>query len=235
MSKYSMTIIIPVFNEGENITPMINGLEKQVRARHEVLVVYDFDQDDTLPAARRLRRRYSNLKLLKNQFGQGVLQAVKTGFSRAKGKVIVVMPADLTDDPNVINDMYAKLHNGNDIICATRYSHGGKRLGGDAIKAWLSRLTGLMTPYLLGIPTTDLTNGFKMYRKEVVEQIKIESKEGWVFSMELAIKAHQKGFRIAEVPAVSTNRTHGVSKFKLWKWLPAYLYWYFYGMKNNLL
>jgi len=235
MAKYQITVIIPVFNEGENISLMITGLEKQVKVRHEVLVVYDFDKDNTIPIVRHLQRRYSNLKLVKNQFEQGVLQAVKTGFSRAQGKVIVVMPADLTDDPNVINDMYAKLRNGYDIICATRYSHGGKRLGGDAIKAWLSRFTGLMTPYLLGIPTTDLTNGFKMYRKEVVEQIKIESKEGWVFSMELVIKAHQKGFRIAEVPAVSTNRMHGVSKFKLWKWLPAYLYWYLYGMRRNLV
>lgn len=234
MSKHLTTIVIPVFNEGENITPMINELEKQVRIPHEVLIVYDFDQDDTLPAARRLRRRYSNLNLLKNQFGHGVIQAVKTGFSRARGDIVVVMPADLTDDPNVINDMYTKLRNGYDIVCATRYSDGGKRLGGDVMKTWLSRLAGLMTPYVLGIPTTDLTNGFKMYRREVVKHIEIESKEGWVFSMELVIKAHQQGFRIADVPAVSTNRIHGLSKFKLWKWLPAYAYWYSYGVIRNL-
>lgn len=234
MASPRISIIVPVFNEGENITEMITGLEKTVQHHHDVFIIYDFDQDNSVSPAKRLARRFSNVHVVKNQFGGGVFQAVKTGFVHAKGDIVVVMPADLADDPHVINDMHEKLQEGYDIVCATRYALGGRRLGGGVIKPWLSRFAGTFTPFLLGIPTTDLTNGFKMYRRRVLEDIRIESGEGWVFSMELVIKAHHRGFAITDVPSVWKDRTRGQSKFKFWKWLPRYLHWYFYGVIRNL-
>ena len=102
------------------------------------------------------------------------------------------------------------------------------------LKTTLSRLAGLMTPILLGIPTTDIANGFKIYRKDVLRSIKIESTGGWEYSCELIIKAHHKGFKIGDVPTVWRDRASGKSKFKLLKWLPKYIRWYLLGMLLRL-
>ena len=159
---FDISIILPVFNEGENITKQIFALEKDLKNPHEILIVYDFNEDNTIPFAQKLCKKYKTVQLVKNIFGRGVINAVKTGIKNAKGEVVVIMPADLADDPNTINRMFEKIGRGYDIVCATRYSKGGKKIGGEYLKTTLSRFAGLMTPLLLGIPTTDISNGFKI-------------------------------------------------------------------------
>lgn len=225
-----ISVIVPVYNEGANIAAFLNSLESSVDNRHEVLIIYDFDKDDTLPAAKIVRKKYRNIKLIKNNLGAGLINACKTGIKKVKGAFVVIMPGDLADDPKTINKMYQLAKRGNDIICATRYSKGGKQNGGKFIKTMLSRIAGLSTPLILGISTTDVTNGYKMYSKAVLNQIKIESKGGWEFAMEILIKANLLGFRIAETPSTWKERSSGKSKFKLFKWLPRYVYWYFWGV-----
>ena len=225
-----VSIILPVFNEGKNITSQISAIEKSVDFDHEVLIVYDFDEDNTVPVVRNLQKKIKKIQLVKNIFGRGVINAVRTGIKKAKGDYLVVMPADLADDPTTINRMYEKIEKGYDIVGATRYAKGGKKIGGERLKTFLSRLAGLSTPLLLGIPTTDIANGFKMYRRRVIEAINIESDGGWEYAMETVIKAHFAGFKIGDVPSVWRDRTQGRSKFKLLKWLPKYLKWYAWGI-----
>lgn len=229
-----ISIIMPVFNEGKNIGAQINLIEKNVKIAHEMLIVYDFEEDDTIPAVRRLQKKIKNLHLVKNLYGRGVISAVKTGIKKARSQTVVIMPADLADNPTTINKMYKEIKNGFDIVGATRYAKGGSKIGGGVIKTLLSRFAGLATPLLLGIPTTDIANGFKMYRKEIFEKIKIESTGGWEFSTELIIKAYHKGFKITEVPTIWRDRTAGKSKFKLLKWLPKYIRWYLVGIAYRL-
>ena len=231
---FDISVILPVFNEGENITKQIFALEKDLKNPHEILIVYDFNEDNTIPFAQKLCKKYKTVQLVKNIFGRGVINAVKTGIKNAKGEVVVIMPADLADDPNTINRMFEKISRGYDIVCATRYSKGGKKIGGEYLKTTLSRFAGLMTPLLLGIPTTDISNGFKMYKRGVLDRIKIESAGGWEYSCEIVIKAHHSGFKIGEVPAIWRDRTRGKSKFKLLKWLPKYIRWYLYGILLRL-
>lgn len=225
-----ITIVLPVFNEGKNIQKQIESIETSVKFKQEILIIYDFGRDDTIPVVKKLQNKFKNLKLVKNIFGRGVINAVKTGFQKATGSVVVVMPADLADNPDTVNKMYKKIQQGFDIVCATRYGRGGTKVGGPIIKTFLSRIAGLATPLLLGIPTTDIANGFKMYKKKVLENIEIESDGGWEFSAELLIKAHHSGFKIADVPTIWRDRTYGASKFKLLKWLPKYLKWYLWGI-----
>lgn len=229
-----ISIILPVYNEGENIRQQVDEIEKYLLQTHEVLIVYDFTKDTTVVPAKQLSHKFPNIKPIKNIFGRGVINAVKTGVMKSSYNVCVVMPADLADDPKTINKMYAKLNRGFDIVCATRYSNGGNKVGGEFVKTTLSRLAGLTARYLLNIPTTDLTNGFKMYKKTILESIKIESTGGWEFSMEVLIKAHLAGAKVAEVPTVWKERTKGKSKFKLMKWLPKYMGWYFWGIGQRL-
>lgn len=228
-----ISIILPVFNEGENISRQIESIEKSVKPNHEVLIIYDFDEDNTVPVAQKLAKKFKTVSLVKNIYGRGIINAVKTGFKRSRGQYIVVMPADLADNPKTIVKMYRKIQQGWDVVCATRYGRGGAKIGGPKIKTFMSRMAGLLTPLLLGIPTTDIANGFKMYRREVMKSINIESDGGWEFAMEMLIKAHKLGFKIAEVPTVWKDRTLGKSKFKLLKWLPKYIKWYGVGMMSR--
>ena len=232
--KVELSIILPVFNEGKNIKSQIDAIEKSIDLDHEVLIVYDFNGDDTIPVTKKLAQKYTSVRLIKNIFGKGIINAVKTGFEKSHSEFLVVMPADLADNPDTINKMYKRIYRGFDIVCATRYGRGGAKIGGPFIKTLLSKLAGLMTPLLLGIPITDIANGFKMYRRKVIDKINIESDGGWEFAMEMIIKANKLGFKISEVPTVWRDRTQGKSKFKLLKWLPKYIRWYLVGIGYRL-
>lgn len=229
-----ISVILPVYNEGENIKEQVEQIEKFVKVKHEVLVVYDFEKDTTVGPAKLLHQKFANVEPVRNKLGQGIINAVRTGFSKSSFGVCVVMPADLADDPRTIDKMYLKIREGFDIVCATRYSRGGNKIGGGFIKTTLSKIAGLSAGILLGLPTTDLTNGFKMYKKQVFDAIKIESTGGWEFSMELLIKANLMGAKIGEVPTVWKERTKGTSKFKMMKWLPKYVRWYLWGILLRL-
>lgn len=225
-----ISIVLPVFNEGKSIERQIKLIEESVFQDHEILIIYDFNGDNTIEAAKRSQKKYKNIFLFKNLYGRGLIGAIKTGFKKSLGSFVVVMPADLADDPRTINKMYDKTKEGYEIVCATRYAGGGAKIGGPYLKTLLSRAAGLATPLLLGINTTDIANGFKMYKREILEKIKIESSGGWEFSMEIVIKAHNLGFRISEVPTIWKDRVFGKSKFKLLKWLPKYMKWYLLGI-----
>ncbi len=232
--KLLISIIIPVYNEGRNISDTILQAEKVLKYPHEYCVVYDYDKDNSIPYIKKLIQKKLPVIPIKNAYTKGVANAVKTGFINAKGEIIVVMTPDGADDPNVINAMLEELHKGFDIVCATRYTRGGKRLEKKSAKYLLSQIVGLSTPLLLGIPTTDLTNGFKMYKHTVIKAISLRSNKGWEFSMELLIKAYHKGFSISEVPAVSKPRFYGTSKFKFFSWLPLYMKWLLVGLVYRL-
>jgi hypothetical protein len=85
------------------------------------------------------------------------------------------------------------------------------------------------------LPTTDASNGFRMFSRRVVERIPVESEAGFCYSIELLVKAHRLGWRIAEVPVRWFERRHGASRFQVIKWLPAYLRWYGYAFATTFL
>jgi dolichol-phosphate mannosyltransferase len=140
--------------------------------------------------------------------------------------VLVVM-ADLSDDMGQVRRMLELYNAGNDIVVGSRYMKGGKLIGGPWFKQLLSRLSGLTLCWFRGIPTHDATNAFKMYDRNMLSSMSIESKGGFELSLEITVKAFLAGYRIAETPSTWRDRTAGTSRFKLWKWLPHYLKWYF--------
>jgi len=163
------------------------------------------------------------------------MSAIKLGFSQAKGDAITVLMADLSDDFSQIDTMYTLFKKGFDVVCASRYMKGGKKVGGPVVKTFLSRFACFTLYYLLHIPTHDATNSFKLYNKKIFSKIKVESKGGFEFSMEIVIKACKLGYQIAEIPTVWVDRMQGSSKFKVLSWIPEYGKWYINAYRLLLL
>jgi len=131
--------------------------------------------------------------------------------------------------------MLAKINEGYDIVCGSRYMKGGRQIGGPKLKKSLSRIAGISLHLLVGIPVHDITNSFKMYTKNVLNDINIESTGGFELGMEIVIKAYNKGYKITEVPSIWSDRQSGDSRFRLWRWLPKYMHWYWFAVQKKFL
>lgn len=226
-----LSVVMPVYNEGKIIGETIKKIEKAVATPHELLIIYDMDQDTTVPIVKKIQPKYPNIKLVKNSYGGGgALNALKTGLKKAQGEAVCVMMADLTDDPKVVNQMMKKFEEGYDVIAASRYMKGGHQIGGPIIKQILSRIAGLSLHYLVGLPTHDATNSFRLYSRKFLSTVKIESDGGFELAIELTVKAHFTGYRVTEVPTIWRYLAKE-SRFYLKKWLLRYFKWYLWAVK----
>jgi len=232
-----LDIIIPVYNEGENISSTLNEIFSKIKTANRIFIVYDFDEDNTVPAVKKYvnEKKKENILLLKNDYGKGVLNAIKKGFDRAEKEMILVVMGDLSDDLCVVDNMCEKMKEGYDIVCGSRYMKGGKQIGGPLLKKTLSKIAGLSLHIMTGIPTHDISNSFKMYRKSLINNTHIESTGGFEIGLEILVKAYLKGYKITEVPSIWKDRTAGKSNFKLWKWLPKYIKWYLLAIKGRFI
>jgi hypothetical protein len=168
---------------------------------------------------------------VKNDLGPGVRYAIDAGMRAAEAPVVLVMMADLSDDFRCVEDMLRLVESGVDVACASRYAPGGKQIGGPLVKGLLSRFAGISLHYIAGVPTRDPTNSFKAYKKAYLDRTPIESTAGFCLALELTVKAHFGGGRVAEVPAHWYDRTAGKSRFQLRQWLPHYLRWYVWALR----
>lgn len=229
-----LSVVVPAHNEQENIAEVINKIEESLDIEHGLIVVNDNSTDGTVEIVERLSRQYDNIRLVHNKLENGFANALKTGFSNANTDIVIPIMADLCDDITTIPMMLVKIKDGYDVVCGCRYAKGGARLGGSKLKGFLSGLGGLSIHYLLGIPTHDVANAFKMYRKKVIDSIDIKA-TGFEISMEITLKAYYSGFKITEVPTVWRERTRGKSSFKVLKLLPDYLKLYMWAIYKRLI
>jgi dolichol-phosphate mannosyltransferase len=223
-----LTIVIPVYNEGANFPALWLEITEHLDFPFTAFVAYDFDEDNTLPVARQIiDQGETRLRLVKNSYGRGVVGAIRTGFDAATAGPVLVLMADLSDDLGQVGKMLELYRKGSHIVVGSRYMKGGRLIGGPWFKQLLSRLSGLSLCWLRGLPTHDATNAFKIYDRAMLGAIPIESKGGFELSLEITVKAFLAGYTITETPSTWRDRTAGTSRFRLWKWLPHYLKWYF--------
>jgi glycosyltransferase involved in cell wall biosynthesis len=221
-----LAIVLPVYNEGEAVEPVLRALSTGVRTPHELVVIYDFDEDTTVPVIARLAGEIPGLRGLRNDLGRGVLNAMKSGIAGTTAPYVLISMADGSDEPGVVDPMVALARDGADVVAASRYMRGGRQVGGPRIKRMMSRTAGLTLHWFAGVPTHDPTNNFKLYARRFLDVVTIESTAGFELALELTVKATLAGRRVAEVPTTWRDRTAGQSNFKLRKWLPHYLHWY---------
>ena len=227
-----LSLVIPVYNEGANFPALWSAVTSQIRSRFRAFVVYDFDEDNTVPVLRQIiSAGETRLVPVKNNVGRGVIGAIRTGFNLVESGPVLVIMADLSDDLAKVDRMVEYYRQGYQVVAGSRYMPGGRLLDAPPLKGAMSRIAGLTLHWLRGIPTHDATNAFKLYDSKVLKRMTIESTAGFELSLEITVKAFLAGCRIVELPTTWRGRTQGESRFKIWAWLPQYLKWYFYAFR----
>ncbi len=228
MTARRISVVLPVYNEAENIPTSLRGLWAALKdLEHEILVCYDFDADTTLPAIAAMPDAPPTVRLVKNDIGRGAANAIRAGFAAATGDVVVTTMADLSDPPDRIPALAAKLREDDlAVVAGSRYMPGGSQTGGPLLKRTFSRWAGLILRALAGIGTHDVTSNFRAYSRSFLATTRVESKAGFEIALELTTKAHNAGLGVGEVASSWRDRSAGTSRFRMWKWMPNYLRWW---------
>ncbi len=230
----TLDVIIPVFNEGVGFLPVLESLHREVKTPFRVLVFYDFEEDMTLAAITAHQGPTPPIEVVRNP-GRGPHAAVVAGLRASSAPAVLVLPADDDYNAAIVDLMCRKLEEGCDVVAASRFMPGGRMVGCRWQKAVPVRVAAFLLHRLAGVPTHDATNGFRLFSRRLLNTVRIESTEGFTYSIELLVKCHRLGWKIGEVPAQWFERKRGASRFRVVRWARAYLRWFFYAFATTWL
>jgi dolichol-phosphate mannosyltransferase len=212
-------LVLPTYNEAENIEPFIRAVLPQLAAaapEYHVLVVDDSSPDGTGEIADRLAAELPQVEVLHRAQKQGLGRAYLAGFAyalEAGADFVLEMDSDFSHDPEDLPRLIEAAQHA-DLVLGSRYVRGGGVSDWGLTRRLLSRGGSTYARYVLGIPVRDLTGGFKCFRRQVLEAVDLKCihADGYGFQIELTYRAIKAGFRVVEVPIVFRDRQAGVSK-----------------------
>jgi dolichol-phosphate mannosyltransferase len=213
--RSSLSIIVPTYNEAENIGELIERIETSLKGLDfEVIVVDDSSPDGTAEIAEELGRAYRNVKVIKRPRKMGLASAALEGMREAKYRLIAVMDADLQHPPELLPKLLERAKEGYDIVIASRYVKGGGVEGWSLWRRLISRGATLLAHalFLETRKVKDPLSGFFLFRREVVEGIRLNP-IGYKLLLEVLMKGEYD--KVAEVPYVFKMRRRGKSKLDL--------------------
>ena len=231
--KNELDILIPVFNEGDIIVKTIKNISSVVKYNYNILICYDYDEDPTLKIVKENFDNDSKIIFVKN-FSYGFNNALISGFKSTTAEAILIFMADDHINHDVINLCYEKFREGYQVICPSRFIKGGKMIGNPFLKGFLAKCVSFFLFNFTTFPIKDSTNSFRLFPRELIDKIKIESNKGFTLSLELTAKAHRLGYKITEIPAVWMERNKGKSRFKLIAFILPYTKWLLYIIKTSI-
>ena len=234
MEKISLEIVIPIYNEGEKVIRLLDQFQNIIKTKFKVLLCYDLIDDNIFNHLNKLKKFNFEVILVKNPL-MGPCEAVKQGLYYGNSDCVIVYPADDLLNISIIDQMYISFKNNNDIVVASRFIKGGSMKGCPLIKSILVRVASSTLYFLSSIPVRDASNGFRLFSRKLLDTVNVESKVGFAYSLELLAKCNRLKLQIAEIPAQWEERSEGSSRFKIFKWFPQYLRWYFYGLSTTWL
>jgi glycosyltransferase involved in cell wall biosynthesis len=206
----AISFVIPVMNEEQNIVPLYEKLSTQLERlghNYEIIFVDDGSTDKTFAEVKKLHDEHPGVvRVIRFRRNFGKTPALVAGFSRCRGEVVFTMDGDLQDDPEEIPNFLAKLDEGYDLVSGWKYP----RLD-PMSKTFPSRIFNGMVSKLTGVHLHDINNGFKAYRREVIEDgnLKLYGE----FHRFVPVMADWRGFRVTEIKVRHHPRKYGVSKF----------------------
>lgn len=225
-----LSVIVPVKNEGRLLKKFLLEIASFAGRNAEVLIVLDSSDDPSYPTCIQLANSHNNINVLIGDGDGGPAEAIKLGFSAAKGAICIVCMADGCDDYGQIPQLATLVERGTVVACASRYMPSGQQVGGPRLKRALSRFAGKSFHLITGVGTHDATNSFKAYDTQFVRNCEIHSQKGFEIGLELVAKARRLHLPVAEIPTTWIDQTPGKSNFALFAWLPEYIRWYLFGV-----
>ena len=208
-------VIIPTYNEAENITRLIPTVLGQA-PNIDVLVIDDNSPDGTAGLVRNMIKMDTRIHILERLKKMGLGTAYVEGFKFAIDHgydYVFEMDADFSHSPKEIPKFLKKIQE-HDLVLGSRYVNGVRVLNWPMRRLLLSYSANVYTRFITGLPVHDATGGFKCFRRAVLEAIDLEKvrSNGYAFQIEMSFKAWKKGFRVAEIPIIFLDRRSGVSK-----------------------
>lgn len=217
LDKFS--VLLPTYEERQNlplIVAILVCMFEQNSLDYEIVVIDDSSPDGTAEVARELQKVYGTQHLILHErpgkLGLGT--AYRDGLEVSNGNFIILMDADMSHHPKFIPDFIKKQREDScDIVSGTRYAYGGGVEGWHLSRKLTSKVANFLAKTLLQPRITDLTGSFRLYKRKVLEDtLKHVQSTGYVFQMEIVVRAEQLGFTFGEVPISFVDRIYGESK-----------------------
>jgi len=205
-----VTIILPTYNERENVRILVNEILKVFPEDCEIIVVDDNSPDGTWEVVEKISQRYPQVKIIRRINERGLTSAFKRGISESGGEIVCWMDCDLSMPPSVLKEMVNKI-NSADIAVGSRFIPGGKDERAPSYPYLFSRIINLLCQILLYHDFRDYTSGFIALKRKVLEDLVIEGDYGEYF-IYLIAQAKKRGYRIVEVPYTCASRRYGTTK-----------------------
>jgi dolichol-phosphate mannosyltransferase len=208
-------IVIPTYNEANNIGALVKRIFKLYRNIH-IVIVDDNSPDGTGDIADELAKEYDDVHVIHRPRKQGLGKAYINGFKVALSKgadVIFEMDADFSHNPEYIKDFLQAIEQA-DLVIGSRYLNGVRVEGWRFRRLLLSKLANMYVSYIMVQPVWDFTSGFRCYRRNVLESLDLDKvkSDGYAFQIEMTYLTFRQGFKVTEIPILFKERQHGFSK-----------------------
>lgn len=214
-----LSLVIPAHNEAASIRETVEAFHHELakeKIAHEILVVNDNSSDQTEEILARMSKEHAEVRYINNTPPNGFGFAVRCGLEHFSGDCIAIVMADMSDRPVDLVKYYRKMVEGNyDCVFGSRFIRGGKTIDYPRTKLVLNRFTNSIIKVLFGIRYNDVTNAFKLYRRETINGLKPFLSHHFNLTVELPLKAIVRGYSYAVIPNYWTNRKEGESKLKI--------------------
>lgn len=218
MEPKMLSVVIPARDESENLPDCIGEIVYTLTNEHivyELLIIDDGSTDGTERVIAQLKSQFPCIRYIRNQGENGFGRAVRLGLKEFQGDAVAIMMADRSDSPKDLVLYWQTLQKGNECAFGSRFIIGSKVHNYPKLKLIANRIVNNIIRYAFRIEYNDITNAFKMYRREVIEGCKPFISPHFNLTVEIPLKAVIRGFSWKEVPISWRNRDKGVAKLKL--------------------
>ena len=213
-----LSVIIPARNESQNLQTCISEIFEVLISHnidHEILVIDDGSTDNTNEIIVNIKKDFEQVICLKNEKDNGFGRAIRLGLENFSGDAVAIMMADRSDSPRDLVEYWKILNSGIECAFGSRFVQGSKVKDYPKLKLLMNRIVNIMIKYAFNIKCNDVTNAFKMYKREVIEGCKPFISPHFNLTVEIPLKAVIRGYSWKVVPISWKNRTKGVAKLKL--------------------
>ncbi len=226
-----LSVVIPAYNESQSITETLYSVYSKLKTEnidHEIIVINDNSIDNTIHTLVECQKSIPTLQIYTNAGPNGFGFAVRYGLERFTGDCVAIMMADLSDSPEDLVKYYRRMMEGYDCVFGSRFIKGGSTEDYPMLKYVLNRMFNHVVRISFGLKFNDITNAFKLYKRETIEGLKPILSPHFNLTLELPLKAIIRGYSYTIVPNSWKNRQHGVSKLKIKEMGSRYLFIYLY-------